>query len=226
MVDGHEADERFSLVEHPMSARALAAPLHRHTNEDEYSFVIEGRMGALLGGEHVEAGPGDLVHKPRGEWHTFWNAGDEPCRILEIISPGRLRTLLRGACRSRRRRAGRYRNNWAPCASGSHWRWIRKRARTRAALQPSLPGRTTRAPLASGVRLSGAQQFPVPLGDDFNCAIGHLDGGLIVDRVRRRRSPGGPDFCVGQRVLRGSLVIQVRKQREVDQPQRSVVGGG
>ena len=87
IVDGGEADERFSLVEHPMSARALAAPLHRHSNEDEYSFVIEGRMGALLGDEHIEAGPGDLVHKPRGEWHTFWNAGDEPCRILEIISP-------------------------------------------------------------------------------------------------------------------------------------------
>ena len=75
MVDGHEADERFSLVEHPMSARALAAPLHRHTNEDEYSFVIEGRMGALLGGEHVEAGPGDLVHKPRGEWHDLLECG-------------------------------------------------------------------------------------------------------------------------------------------------------
>jgi mannose-6-phosphate isomerase-like protein (cupin superfamily) len=87
MIDGDEAGERFSLVEHPMSARALAAPMHRHTNEDEYSFVIEGRMGALLGDEHVEAGPGDLVHKPRGQWHTFWNAGDEPCRILEIISP-------------------------------------------------------------------------------------------------------------------------------------------
>ena len=27
------------------------------------------------------------MFKPRGEWHTFWNAGDEPCRILEIISP-------------------------------------------------------------------------------------------------------------------------------------------
>ena len=24
----------------------------------------------------------------RGQWHAFWNAGDEPCRILEIISPG------------------------------------------------------------------------------------------------------------------------------------------
>jgi mannose-6-phosphate isomerase-like protein (cupin superfamily) len=87
MVDGTEAGDRFSLIEHPMSAHALAAPLHRHHNEDEYSWVIEGRMGALLGDEHLEAGPGDLVHKPRGQWHTFWNAGDEPCRILEIISP-------------------------------------------------------------------------------------------------------------------------------------------
>src|SRR5436853_2000142 len=87
MIDGSEAGERFSLVEHPMSPRALAAPLHRHTREDEYSFVLEGRMGALLGDDAVEAGPGDLVHKPRNQWHTFWNAGDEPCRILEIISP-------------------------------------------------------------------------------------------------------------------------------------------
>src|SRR5215212_7104545 len=87
LIDGLEAGERFSLVEHPMSARALAAPVHRHTREDEYSFVLEGRMGALLGENVVEAGPGDLVFKPRNEWHTFWNAGDDPCRILEIISP-------------------------------------------------------------------------------------------------------------------------------------------
>jgi mannose-6-phosphate isomerase-like protein (cupin superfamily) len=87
MIDGSEAGERFSLVEHPMAPRALAAPLHRHNNEDEYSYVLEGRMGALLGDEVLEAGPGDLVFKPREQWHTFWNAGDEPCRILEIISP-------------------------------------------------------------------------------------------------------------------------------------------
>jgi mannose-6-phosphate isomerase-like protein (cupin superfamily) len=87
MVDGQTARGGFSLVEHPMSARALAAPLHRHSREDEYSYVIEGRMGALLGDEVLEAGPGDLVFKPRDEWHTFWNAGDEPCRILEVICP-------------------------------------------------------------------------------------------------------------------------------------------
>jgi mannose-6-phosphate isomerase-like protein (cupin superfamily) len=87
MLNGDTSGGGFSLVEHPMSARALAAPMHRHTREDEYSYVLEGRMGALLGDDVLEAGPGDLVLKPRGEWHTFWNAGDGPCRILEIIAP-------------------------------------------------------------------------------------------------------------------------------------------
>ena len=95
MIDGPDAAERFSLVEHPMSPRALAAPLHRHTREDEYSYVLEGRMGALLGDDVVEAGPGDLVYKPRDQWHTFWNAGDEPCRILEIISPAGFERFFR-----------------------------------------------------------------------------------------------------------------------------------
>jgi quercetin dioxygenase-like cupin family protein len=87
MLDGEETGERFSVVEHPMSARALAAPLHRHTREDEYSYVVEGRVGALLGDEVVVGGPGDLIFKPRNQWHTFWNAGDEPARLLEMISP-------------------------------------------------------------------------------------------------------------------------------------------
>jgi gentisate 1,2-dioxygenase len=45
-------------------------------------------MGAQLGDEVVYAEKGDLVFKPRAQWHTFWNAGDGPCRVLEIISPG------------------------------------------------------------------------------------------------------------------------------------------
>ncbi len=89
MVRTEETDRgAFSLVEHPMPPRALAAPLHRHSREDEYSFVLEGRLGALLGDEVVYGEVGDLVFKPRDQWHTFWNAGDEPARILEIISPG------------------------------------------------------------------------------------------------------------------------------------------
>jgi quercetin dioxygenase-like cupin family protein len=86
MVGGEESGGGFSLVEHPMPPRKLAAPLHRHSREDEYSFVLEGRVGALLGDEVVYGEPGDLIFKPRDQWHTFWNAGDEPARILEVIS--------------------------------------------------------------------------------------------------------------------------------------------
>lgn len=87
MIDGEETGERFALVEHPMGPYALAAPLHRHHREDEYSYVLEGRVGALLGDQVLVGEPGDLIFKPRGQWHTFWNAGPEPARILEIISP-------------------------------------------------------------------------------------------------------------------------------------------
>ena len=85
----------FSLVEHPMPPRRLAAPIHKHSREDEYSFVVEGRMGALLGDEVVHAEVGDLAFKPRDQWHTFWNAGDEPCRILEIIAPAGFEDFFR-----------------------------------------------------------------------------------------------------------------------------------
>ncbi len=87
MIHGAESGGGFALVEHPMEPRALAAPMHRHSREDEYSFVLEGRVGADLGGEIVYGEVGDLIFKPRGQWHTFWNAGDAPARILEIISP-------------------------------------------------------------------------------------------------------------------------------------------
>lgn len=88
MVSSEESGGGFALVEHPIPARHLAAPVHRHHDEDEYSYVLEGTLGALLGDDIVFAGAGDLVFKPRNQWHTFWNAGDTPCRILEIISPG------------------------------------------------------------------------------------------------------------------------------------------
>ena len=87
MVWGAETGGNFSLVEHPIPPRTLVAPLHLHEREDEYSYVLEGRMGAQLGDDVVYAEPGDLVFKPRNQWHTFWNAGDTTCRLLEIISP-------------------------------------------------------------------------------------------------------------------------------------------
>lgn len=86
-IEGSETAGRFSVVEHPIAPRTLASPRHLHHKEDEYSFVLEGMLGALLGDEVVLATAGSWVFKPRGQWHTFWNAGDRHCRVLEFISP-------------------------------------------------------------------------------------------------------------------------------------------
>jgi mannose-6-phosphate isomerase-like protein (cupin superfamily) len=67
MISGEESGGGFSLVEHPIPPRHLAAPLHRHIREDEYSVVLEGRLGTLLGDDVVYAEPGHLVFKPRAQ---------------------------------------------------------------------------------------------------------------------------------------------------------------
>lgn len=76
----------FSVVEHPIQPRTLVPP-HSHADEDEFSIVIEGNFGARVGDKVIEASPGCYILKPRGIPHTFWNAGDKPARLVEIISP-------------------------------------------------------------------------------------------------------------------------------------------
>lgn len=99
MIDGKTTRGRFALIQHLFPSRALAAPMHRHRTEDEYTYVLHGHIGAILGGEEFVAGPGDLIFKPRLEWHTFWNAGDEPAAVLEIISSAGIEELFREMAR-------------------------------------------------------------------------------------------------------------------------------
>jgi quercetin dioxygenase-like cupin family protein len=87
MLRGEDTDGQFALVEHTIPPRTLAAPTHTHEREDEFSYVLAGRVGVQIGDEVIEAGPGELVAKPRGVPHAFWNAGDEEARLLELISP-------------------------------------------------------------------------------------------------------------------------------------------
>jgi quercetin dioxygenase-like cupin family protein len=87
MVSGDDSGGGFAVVEHPLKPHALGAPLHRHSREDEYSYVLEGRIGTMLGDEVIFGDAGDLIFKPRDQWHTIWKAGDKDPRLLEIIAP-------------------------------------------------------------------------------------------------------------------------------------------
>lgn len=87
MLRGADTGGTFGLVQHDLPAHQLGSPIHTHEHEDEYSYVLSGRLTAQVGDDIVEAGPGDTLLKPRGIPHAFWNAGDEPVVFLELISP-------------------------------------------------------------------------------------------------------------------------------------------
>ena len=73
----------FEFVQPPMS---LGAPPHQHLHEDEFFYILEGELTTLLGDETVAVGPGSLLVLPRGAPHGFWNVGDEPARVLLVVS--------------------------------------------------------------------------------------------------------------------------------------------
>ncbi|NUT20831.1 MAG: cupin domain-containing protein [Hamadaea sp.] len=83
---GRDTGGQVAIVEHPFPVGAIV-PAHLHTREDEYSIVTEGEIGFRSGDREVVLGPGGYITKPRGEVHTMWNAGKEPARMIEVITP-------------------------------------------------------------------------------------------------------------------------------------------
>ena len=131
MIDGADTGGRLSVVEHTLPPHVLAGPLHHHSREDEYSYVLQGRLGALLGDQEVFAEAGDLVFKPRGQWHTFWNPA----------------TPRRGSWSSLRRPA------WRTCSASSAppgSSWTRRRCRRWRSATAARSTSRPRRPSSSG----------------------------------------------------------------------------
>jgi quercetin dioxygenase-like cupin family protein len=83
-----DTDSGIAVVEHTLAPESLGAPLHRHSREDEISYVLEGEMSVQQGEEVSTVGAGEFIVKGRNVWHTFWNSESEPVRFLELIAPG------------------------------------------------------------------------------------------------------------------------------------------
>ncbi|PWT90175.1 MAG: cupin domain-containing protein [Acidobacteria bacterium] len=77
-----------AIVEHTVEPKSIGAPMHKHTYEDEISYVLEGQLSVIQNGHVQTAGPGQFIAKPRGIFHTFWNSGEQRIRFLEVIVPG------------------------------------------------------------------------------------------------------------------------------------------
>ena len=62
-------------------------PLHKHANEDEAFYILEGQLRFRIDDELHPAPAGSFVFVPRGSAHCFQNIGDTPARILVLFTP-------------------------------------------------------------------------------------------------------------------------------------------
>jgi quercetin dioxygenase-like cupin family protein len=92
-VRGAETNGVLSICEMPV-APGFMVPPHTHRDFDEWSYVLEGRIGARIGDDEFTAEQGSYILKPRALMHTFWNAGPEPARIIELITPAGFETFF------------------------------------------------------------------------------------------------------------------------------------
>ena len=71
----------------PVGPPRFIAPLHRHFQDDEAWYVLEGTLRVRIGDDEVEARAGSAVLVPRGTPHTYWNPEPTPARYLLVMTP-------------------------------------------------------------------------------------------------------------------------------------------
>ena len=62
-------------------------PPHIHPTQDEFIYMLEGRMTTVLDGTDGFADPGDLIRLPRGIPHGLFNKSDAPLKCLFWVTP-------------------------------------------------------------------------------------------------------------------------------------------
>ena len=62
-------------------------PPHIHPTQDEFIYMIEGKLDLQLGEQKSSAGPGDLIRLPMNEPHGLFNNAAAPVRCLFSVAP-------------------------------------------------------------------------------------------------------------------------------------------
>jgi len=79
---------RFSLMERTLPPAGRTPPAHRHPDNDEAYYVLEGEVTFHVGEDVATGAAGTFVLVEAGETHTFGNEGAIPARLLIVHAPG------------------------------------------------------------------------------------------------------------------------------------------
>jgi quercetin dioxygenase-like cupin family protein len=86
-LSAQDTDGAFCLVvDHPPPGWGL--PPHRHANESESVYVVEGRFEMEIDGTRYDMGPGDSCYVPAGVLHSGMAVGDEVAKRVIVFAPG------------------------------------------------------------------------------------------------------------------------------------------
>ena len=110
-----------AIVEHVLGPHQLGAPLHRHSREDEISYVLEGKLTVQQGEKVETAAVGGTIVKPRGVFHAFWNAGRPRSASSRLSRRALLPSTSASSPRCLRVRAHRTSLRSAPWRPGMGW---------------------------------------------------------------------------------------------------------
>src|ERR1700710_1614004 len=81
-----------SVTEHSFAWHATFppgtfVPPHSHSTQNEYLYILEGRLGFWRNGEEPSAGSGDTVRLPMGEPHGIFNKSGQTAKCLFWVAP-------------------------------------------------------------------------------------------------------------------------------------------
>ena len=64
-------------------------PPHIHPTQEEFIYMLEGRMDLVLDGKDYVASVGDLIRLPMGVPHGLFNKGEQTIKCLFWVAPTR-----------------------------------------------------------------------------------------------------------------------------------------
>jgi uncharacterized cupin superfamily protein len=86
---GTDTDNTVAVV-HITAPKLSGPPMHRHSREDEWFYVLDGELVWEVDGQRYSGGAGASAFTPRGTAHTFQNFRDEDAHLLVMVTPAGL----------------------------------------------------------------------------------------------------------------------------------------